>query len=100
MVFDGMGNPDKKKVGAVNLERFGRVAKYWRKAPSEYITGLDDFEKFVIDEACIVAVEADNKRLEKQRKEQEKENARIRKEKEEKEMFMKNMNKTFSGNDT
>lgn len=100
MVFDRMGNPDKKKVGNAKLERIGRVAKYWRKAPSEYITELDDFEKFIIDEACIVAVEADNKRLEKQRKEREKEEAKIRKEREEKEMFMKNMNKTFSGNDT
>ena len=55
--------------------------------------GLNDFEAFLFDEACLVAVEVENQQRE------EKEKAQKVKEKREKQ-FQKDMAETFAGDDT
>lgn len=95
-----MGSWNKKKFGKVQLERFGRVAKYWRCRPSSYIKGLNDYEAFVFDEACLVAVEADNRRIEKQQKEEREREEKEKKEREKQTRFIESMNTSFSGGDS
>ena len=88
-----MGERYKKKFVCVQFVRFGRLAKYYKCRPSEYIRGLNDFEAFLFDEACLVAVEADNRLQEAKRK---KEAA----EEKDKKQFQKDMEDIFAGDDT
>lgn len=94
MVFAALGRYAKKKFRNVDYARIGRVAKYWRRAPHEYLDQkLNRAEAFLFDEACLVAVETENKEIEDRRKKQ--------KEKEKRDAeFKKDMGKIFSGNDT
>ena len=95
-----MGGGLKKKVGNCTFERIGRIAKYWRHRPSEYFKGLDAFEAFLIDEVCVVAVEAENKKQDDIRKEWEKQKEKAKKEAEEKAAFDKKMAQAFAEGDT
>ena len=70
-----MGAFYKKKVGFVDFERVGRVAKYFRQKPSSYFPLLNAGEALMFDEVALVAVERANRIFSEQQK-KEKEDAK------------------------
>ena len=68
-----MGARHKKKVGKVDFDRAGRIGKYYHVKPSSYFPQLTVDEALLFDEACIVAMEKNNKIIEAKRKVKEKE---------------------------
>ena len=68
-----MGARYKKKVGKVDFDRAGRIGKYFHVKPSSYFPQLTVHEALLFDEACIVAMEKNNKIIEEKRKLKEKE---------------------------
>ena len=68
-----MGARYKKKVRNVDFDRLGRIGKYYHVKPSSYFPQLTTGEAILFDEACIVAMEKNNKIFEAKRKLKEKE---------------------------
>lgn len=40
-----------------NFPRLASLARYWGKAPSDYLPGLTSFQRFLLDEAAAIFLE-------------------------------------------
>ncbi|NVP22721.1 hypothetical protein [Treponema phagedenis] len=96
MVLKNFGREHKKKLGNIDFERIGRNAKQWKIRPSSYFKNLNDYEAFVVDEACIVALELDNRYQARLKKENEEEKKKKQEEEKRQKQFNAEMDKYFA----